>query len=113
MRAGDVVLVKFPFTSLVKDKKRPALVLKLTEHSSRIKLVTVAMITSKIDGYKIAGDVLMQDWEEANLLHPSILRMSKIATVDDVLIDQKLGSLSKKDMNLAKASFQRTFADWV
>lgn len=34
------------------------------------------------------GDVLLADWKAAGLLHPSLLRLAKIATIDAELIDK-------------------------
>ena len=109
---GPVVLVKFPFTTLETEKKRPALVLRTVKHSTKIQNVIIAMITSKLDGIKLEGDVKLNDWQEAQLLHPSLVRLSKIATVDDQLIDKILGHLSKKDFQQLTKTFRKLFDDW-
>jgi mRNA interferase MazF len=113
MKPGEIVLVKFPFTSLDSEKKRPALVLLVTSATSKINFCTVAMITSKIEGLKFSGDIALSDWKLAGLLHPSLLRLSKTATIDQELITKKLGSLSSKDKNIVKKEFSSLWKNWI
>ena len=113
MKPGDVALVRFPFTDLAASKKRPALVLARTELSTRNRLATLAMITSQIEALKLEGDVLLQDWRSAGLLHPSLLRLAKVATVDEDLIERKIGSLSARDRDSAKRAFRHVFSSWA
>ena len=111
MKVGDVVLVQFPFTDKENSKKRPALIVSVTSHSPRVKLVMLAMITSKVEGLRLAGDVLLADWKSSNLLHPSLVRLSKFATVDFNRIDKKLGDLGKKDFKAVSQALKRLFSD--
>jgi mRNA interferase MazF len=113
MSPADIVLVKFPFTNLESEKKRPALVLRTTVLTPKVKLVTLAMITSQIDGAHIEGDVLLKEWEQSKLLHPSLVRLSKIATIDYELIDKKIGQLAKIDVNQVKKQIQKAFNFWL
>lgn len=113
MKPGDVALVRFPFAELASEKKRPALILAQTVRSPRNRLATVAMITSQIEALKLTGDVILAEWKAAGLLHPSLLRLAKIATVDQDLVDKKLGRLSERDMDAARTAFRRVFAPWM
>jgi mRNA interferase MazF len=113
VKPGDVVLVRFPFTDMAAAKKRPALLLAHTPRSSRYRLATVAMITSQIEALKLEGDVLLADWKAAGLLHRSLLRLAKIATVDTELIDKSVGRLSSSDTRAARVAFKRVFSDWL
>ncbi|MGH7859998.1 MAG: type II toxin-antitoxin system PemK/MazF family toxin [Candidatus Binatia bacterium] len=113
MKPGEVVLVRFPFADLTTTKKRPALVLAHTARSPRNRLATVAMITSQLESSRIDGDVPLKDWKEARLLHPSLLRVAKIATVDASLIDKTIGRLSPADHEAARRAFRRVFSAWV
>ena len=113
MKPGDVALVRFPFTDLAAAKKRPALVLARTTRSPRNRLATVAMITSQIEALKLDGDVLLADWKSAGLLHPSLLRLAKVATVDEQLIDQTIGRLSTNDLEATRKAFHRVFTTWL
>lgn len=113
MAIGDLVLVKFPFTNLNTEKKRPALVLAEVPFAKSLDLLVVALVTSKLDGLKLRGDVRLKDWEGANLLHASLVRLSKIATLEAELIDKKIGSLSSADRKTVKAVFQDIFSPWV
>jgi mRNA interferase MazF len=110
---GSVVLVRFPFADIETSKKRPALVLARTTRSPRNRLVTLAMITSQIEALRIEGDVELADWRESGLLHPSLLRLAKIATVDEDLVEKSIGELSRADRKAALAAFQNVFGDWV
>ncbi|MBI5503209.1 MAG: type II toxin-antitoxin system PemK/MazF family toxin [Deltaproteobacteria bacterium] len=113
MTPGNVVLVRFPFADPDTTKKRPALVLARTARSPRNRLVTLAMLTSQIEALRIDGDVELANWQEAGLLHPSLLRMAKIATVDEDLVEKSIGDLSKADRKAARAAFQLLFAAWL
>ena len=113
MKPGEVALVRFPFTDLTAAKKRPALVLARTTRSPRNRLATVAMITSQVEALKLEGDVLLVDWKAAGLLHPSLLRLAKVATVDEQLIDKTIGRLSTRDLEAAREAFHRVFATWL
>src|SRR4051812_12120626 len=97
MNTGDIVLVKFPFTNLKSEKKRPALVLNVIHFSKSLDLIVISMVTSKTDGISLKGDVILSDWQKSNLLHLSLVRLSKIATLESELIEKKLGQLSSKD----------------
>lgn len=113
MKTADIVLVKFPFSDLESSKKRPALVLSHTTVSSGIELVTIAMITSRIDGIKLSGDYKVKKWEDAGLLFPSLIRLSKIATIESDLIDKNLGKLAPADIKAIKSAFKSCFQFWI
>ncbi len=113
MKPGDVALVRFPFADLAATKKRPALVLAETGRSPRNRLTTLAMITSQVESLRLDGDVMLEDWKTAGLLHPSLLRMAKVATVDAELVDKLIGRLSARDHAAARDAFRRVFAPWI
>lgn len=113
MRPGEVALVRFPFTDAVTTKKRPALVLARTARAARYRLTTLAMITSQVEALKLEGDVALADWQAAGLLHPSLLRLAKVATVDEELVEKTIGKLSQRDLDAARDAFQRVFAAWL
>jgi mRNA interferase MazF len=113
VKLGEVALVRFPFTDLAAAKKRPALVLARTMRSPRNRLATVAMITSQVEALKLDGDVLLADWKAAGLLHPSLLRLAKIGTIDEHLIEKTIGRLSPRDLKAAREAFRRMFATWL
>jgi mRNA interferase MazF len=113
VKPGDVVLVRFPFTEVAANKKRPALLLAEATRARRYRLATVAMITSQIEGIRLPGDILLAGWERAGLLHPSLLRLAKIATIDGSLVERSIGRLTADDHRATRAAFQKHFAAWL
>ena len=113
MKPGDVVLVRFPFADLAAAKKRPALVLTRVARSSRNRLSILAMITSQVEALRLEGDVLLSEWKQAGLLHPSLLRLTKIATVDEDLVEKTIGRLAPRDQDAAGAAFRLVFSSWL
>ena len=113
MKAGEVVIVRFPFADLAATKKRPALVLARVERSPRHRLVTLAMITSQIEALTLVGDVVLRDWKSAGLLHPSLLRIAKTATVDEELVERAIGKLTAADLKAARQAFRVVFSSWT
>ena len=113
MKPGDIVLVRFPFAELAAAKKRPALVLAGTSRSARNRLAILAMITSQVESLRLEGDVVVSQWQAAGLLHPSLLRLAKVATVDADLVEKTIGRLAPLDRDAARAAFRRVFSAWL
>ncbi|HLG36050.1 MAG TPA: type II toxin-antitoxin system PemK/MazF family toxin [Bacteroidia bacterium] len=91
MNKGDIILVPFPFTDLSGNKLRPALILSVNEND-----VTVAFITTQLHWREVT-DVILQPSLETGLKKESIIRLSKLATLDKELI---LGQLGKLDSTI-------------
>ena len=99
--------------TLENAKKRPALLLSHVAMGSRIHLWTVAMITSQVDGLRFEGDIVLEDWRQCHLLHPSLVRLSKIATLEGSLLEKQLGRLSSRDMGEVKRVWKQLYRFWL
>lgn len=91
MRKGDILLIPFPFTDLTGQKNRPALVLVTTDTD------ITAFITSQIKWQK-EHDLKLEPSAENGLKKTSLVRLSKLATLDNELLIGKLGNLIEADM---------------
>ncbi len=92
---GDVVLIPFPFTDLSSVKTRPAVVISVSDFEKQTGDFTIAMITSM--AYKSSYDYALIDWQSANLLFPSWVRV-KLVTLDPGLVRHKAGRLTDRDL---------------
>ncbi|MBN2416541.1 type II toxin-antitoxin system PemK/MazF family toxin [bacterium] len=102
-----IVLVPFPFSDLSTTKKRPALVVSPDEYNTYSDAV-IAFITSNLDVKHRLGDYLIQNWHEAHLPKPSMIRM-KFATIDNKMIIKQIGRLSAYDISEFKKSLTAFF----
>jgi mRNA interferase MazF len=93
MKKGDIILLPFPFTDLSGNKTRPALVL-----ISNTLDVTVAFITTQI-AWQEPNDLLLSANSKNGLKRNSLVRLSKLATIDSGLVLGKLGELSANELN--------------
>lgn len=93
MKKGYLILLPFPFTDLKGKKLRPALILFSNEVD-----VTVSFITSELK-WKENYDLEIKANKTNNLKVDSLIRLTKIATIDKELVIGKLGELSLKQMN--------------
>ena len=91
MAKGDIVLITFPFTDLNGSKLRPAVVLAETSLD-----LTVCFITTQIQ-WQEPTDVLLGPNTTNGLRKQSLLRTSKIATLDRLLAKGLLGRLSRDE----------------
>ncbi|MBN2280766.1 MAG: type II toxin-antitoxin system PemK/MazF family toxin [Candidatus Marinimicrobia bacterium] len=92
----DIVLVDFPFSANSSPQKRPALIVSPEKYNAG-KNVIILQISSKKD---LSGeDYQIKDWESANLLLPSFIKM-KFATVKNDIIRKKIGRLSQEDISI-------------
>lgn len=92
MNKGDIVLVSFPFTNLTESKFRPAVILCETSFD-----ITACFITTKFEK-KEATDILLIANQVNGLKIDSLLRTSKIATIDKHLAKGILGTLSQEQI---------------
>jgi mRNA interferase MazF len=91
-RQGDVVRVPFPYTDRNTRQHRPALVVSRGPLGDKGALLWVVMITSAADR-PWPGDIpLAEDHEKVGLPVPSIIRSTKIATIEARHAD-RLGTL--------------------
>lgn len=112
-KAGDIVLVPFPFTDLSAHKRRPALVLTRVISRSLPSLVLVAMITSQLESISLKGDYEIAKWHEAGLLHPSKVRLAKLVSLEEGIIIIKLGCLKIEDRKMVQGKLKELLADWL
>lgn len=101
----DVVELPFPFSDLSASKKRKALVISSKQFNETSGAVTVVMITSRANS-DWPGDVELNDWGKAGLKKPCYIRL-KFFTADKSMFIGKVGTLSKKDQQNFKESFEK------
>ena len=92
LNPGDIVLVKFPFTDLSSQKRRPSVVISSTEYSSRQGDVVILALTSQ----RQESDFFLESWRKSGLLKETWIKPI-IGTISVSLIDQKLGVLQSGD----------------
>jgi len=92
MKKGSVILIPFPFTDLTGTKIRPAVVLSNNELD-----VTICFVTSELK-WKTEYDIPIFPSNGNGLKVPSLIRISKIATIDSNLVLGELGELSNLEI---------------
>lgn len=92
MVKGDIVLITFPFTNLTGSKLRPTVVLAETELD-----VTVCFITTQLEWQELT-DVRLLPTSSNGLRKQSLIRTSKIATLDKTLAKGLLGRLKQDEV---------------
>ena len=103
---GDVVLVGFVFSDESGRKLRPALVLSSPAYHRGRQEVVVAAVTSNIRR-RLFGDHVIADWKGAGLLFPSLVT-GILRTIKRTMIDRKLGTMPKSDMQAVDRELRRS-----
>lgn len=91
---GDVVIVPFPYSDKLAEKRRPALVVSSTKFNRASGYLWVVMITSKTQ--QSTPDDIIFDHAKAGLSKPSIVRASKIATIEADRVIRVGGKMEKR-----------------
>jgi mRNA interferase MazF len=104
-RPFDVVVAPFPYSDRLAEKRRPALIVSTEALEETLGRVWVVMITSAVDRVGL-GDWTIADLEGAGLPAPSIVRASKIATLDANRLIRRAGRLSPDDQSGARAALR-------
>jgi mRNA interferase MazF len=93
MVKGDIVLITFPFTDLSGSKLRPAIVLAASSMD-----LTVCFVTTQLQ-WEEPTDVRLQPTITNGLKRSSLIRVSKIATLDKSLAKGLLGQLDSNELS--------------
>ncbi len=100
----DVVVVPFPYSDRLSEKRRPALVVSNSDLPDILDRVWVAMITSQPPAQ--LGDAVIGDLAAAGLPVRSTLRASKLATLDAGRVLRVIGRLSPQDEGAARLALR-------
>lgn len=93
---GDVVLVAFPFTDLTSTKQRPAMVMSARWFNEKPEHDCVLVAITSVIPSRLARDEIRiadGDLKNAGLVKPSIVRVGKLFTLNQTLIQKRLGKL--------------------
>lgn len=96
--AGDIVVVRFPFSDLTSSKKRPALVLGISNNNDCI----LCQITSKPYSSQIAIEINQSNYTNGTLPVISYIRPDKIFTANKSVISNKAASLTPNTLQKVK-----------
>ena len=108
--AGDIVLVRYPFTDLTTDKKRPAVVLSPRAYGDRFGDVVLMPLTSRIEQ---EPSLALAQWKASGLLKPTWVK-PVIGTLSMQLIERHLGRLTEADEQCIRAALAIFLADrWI
>jgi mRNA interferase MazF len=94
LKFGDVVVVPFPYADKLAEKRRPAVLVSSTAFNGRQNLVWVVMITSAEN--KGWTDDIEFSLKGTGLSSASVIRPSKIATIEKARIDRIIGKIDQK-----------------
>jgi len=100
-KRGDIVLVKFPFTTLLKSKKRPVLVIKRENEYSDFVCFQITSKSNQSNLYAIDKAHIA----EGDLSLRSFVKYDKCFTLNSELVDKKLASVNNDLMETLKKLF--------
>ena len=88
-KQGDIVLVKFPFTTLSKSKKRPVLVVKSENAYGDFVCFQITSKSTQSHLYTLENTVFL----EGSLPLSSYVKYNKCFTLSTEIVDKKLTSI--------------------
>ena len=98
LQRGDIVLLRFPFSSGRGSKVRPALVIQQNTNNRRLTNTIVAMITSTtqragMEPTQLLIDLTTSQGQQSGLLHTSTVKCENLFTVEQSVIIRTVGHL--------------------
>jgi mRNA interferase MazF len=104
MKPGDIVLIRFPQADLQSGKLCPALVIAIAP--GRHDDVLLALVSSRVHQAIPNFDEIINksdtDYGATGLKVASVVRLSRLVTVADTIIDARLGSISDERLGRIK-----------
>jgi mRNA interferase MazF len=104
----EVVVVPFPFSDVPARLRRPALVLSCPGALGNVIGHSVLAMITSAGHRRWPLDVPLADLSAAGLPAPSVVRL-KIFTLDDRLVERRVGALGPPDASAVRAALGRLF----
>jgi mRNA interferase MazF len=101
IKQWDVVVVPFPYSDKLVEKRRPALVVSSDKFNKDTGLLWVAMITSTTN-IGLHGDIEIPAASKSGLTTPSIIRTAKLATIERDHVVRVVGRIDARVANKVK-----------
>ena len=102
----DIVVVPFPYTDRLAEKRRPALVISRPSLLKSHGLLWIAMITSaENEGWP--SDIKISNLTKSGLSTPSVIRPVKIATIESERVLKKIGGIGPKEKRAVKTALAK------
>jgi mRNA interferase MazF len=96
-RRGDVVLAYYPFALGAGGSRRPVLIVQNDNDNLRLTNTVVAQITTNLTRANEPTHLLIEvgtpEGKQSGLLHDSLVSCNNLATIEEMLIAKKIGSL--------------------
>lgn len=104
MKPGDVVLIRFPQADLKVGKLRPALVVAVTpgNHADLLLVMISSRTYQAVPDFDEVIDQSDGDYATSGLKVPSVVRLTRIATVAPSVINARLGNISPERLQEIK-----------
>jgi mRNA interferase MazF len=101
----DIVLIPFPFTHFDSEKIRPAVIVSpKNQYGDHV----VLFLTSQVKKYeKNIENILIKKSETNNLLLDSLVIPSKIATLSESMMVEKIGVVNSKEWSNIKVELKK------
>lgn len=100
-----MLAVPFPFVERPVFLRRPAVVLAGPSSGNRHPLLWVTMITSA-ENKRWPGDIVIAELRAAGLPEPSVIRLAKMAVIEDLGLERK-GRLADTDAGALREGLRR------
>ena len=100
-KRGDIVLVKFPFTTLKQSKKRPVLVIKDENRQGDIICFQITSKATHSSLFLLEEDLFLEN----SLPLKSYVKYDKCFTLNRDIVDKKLATISDTAIQKIKKLF--------
>jgi mRNA interferase MazF len=102
----DIVVVPFPYTDILAEKRRPAPVVSKSSMLKDHGLVWLAMITSaENEGWP--SDIKINNLTKSGLSASSVIRPVKIATIESERVLKRIGGIGPKEKRTVKTALAK------
>ena len=109
-KLGHIVLTPFPFTDLFTNKVRPALILGTQDRGDDITVCFISsVLQDKVHKFEVVIDEKEKDFLKTGLKLKSIIKTTKIATLDKAVVLGKIGELDSKNVQKVKKILKAYF----